>query len=416
MNSLYSGGGVGAAIIDVGNANDYSRMDLLILSDGSIHLGARAPDSMTTQQIKTSVTHLTTGQWYHIVGVINYNANTGAIYINGVNDNATGTLSFPNRVTDNTACYATSLGCNEPNDEEWINGVIDDARFYSRVLSDTEIQTMYACRGNDSIFYGLQSRWLMNEGAKDQVIKDGDIAVLNVQSAGSGSSGSSITLAYTVPTGDNMILVVAATAEGSSSGNVIASSATFVGAGITSQASTRTTVFGNYCGVIIGTIAVTSGQSGNIVVNWSGSNSSRTVMAYVLTNVNSATAEAVASNYNNSGVTTQGLTTLNAGALVATACINEDGYVMTAVGTNHTRDTSLVAGSHAGAIGHVTTTTPGAISGIGFTASPTPGGEALVLAAFTPVPGQVRELSDFQYAATVTQWPTYDETFMKSRR
>jgi hypothetical protein len=419
LSALYGGTGVGASIIDVGNANNYSRMDLLVLPDGAIHLGARAPDSMDTQQVKTSVTRLVVDQWYHIVGVIDYNANTGAIYINGVNDNATGTLSFPNRATDNTVCYATSLGGNELSDNEFITGVIDDARFYNRVLREDEIQTLYACRGNDSIFYGLQSRWLMNEGAKDQQIGQFDpIAINNVQSAQSSVTASSLTLAYTVPAGSDLVLVVVATAEDSSSGSVSVSNMTFGGAALASQASTRTTSYFDYCGVAIWSKTVTAGQSGNIVVTFGGTADRRTVMACVLSGVASATNEASATSYNNSGTTTTGLTTLTPGAMVITGCVNEDGYVMTAVGTNHVLDATIVGGAHAGAMGHVLVPTIGAISDIGFTASPTPNGEALALAAFAPhnTLGSTKDLSDFQYVASVSRVPTYEETFMKTRR
>jgi len=417
LNALYSGNGVGCCIMDVGPSTDTSRFDLLVIPDGSIRLGARAPDSQGTQQILTSVTKLVVGQWYHIVGVIDYNANTGAIYINGVNNNATGTLSFPNRATDNTTAYSSSIGANEPNDEEWMNGIVDDARFYNRSLSADEVQTIYACRGNDSILYGLQSRWLMNEGYTGQPMGQfGPITISNIQSTSATTSGSSLTLAYTVPTGSNMILVVAATAEGSAN-NVIASNMTFAGTAMAAQASTRTTV-ATANGVAIRSLAVTSGQTGNIVVSWAANNSGRTMMVYVLQGVASATAEGTATNFNNTGVTTTGLTTSTDGAIVVTACANADGYVMTAVGTNHTVDRTLVAGAHAGALGHVTTVTAGTISGIGFTASPVPTGEALALAAFTPFNtlGSVRELSDYQYVATATKVPIYTDTFMKSRR
>jgi hypothetical protein len=48
-------------------------------------------------------------------------------------------------------------------------GVLDDLRFYDRALTDTEIQTIYACKGSDSILYGLQAKWLFI-GPEDGVI------------------------------------------------------------------------------------------------------------------------------------------------------------------------------------------------------------------------------------------------------
>ncbi len=43
------------------------------------------------------------------------------------------------------------------------NGLMEDVRFYSRRLSDAEIQTMYHVKGNDNIFQNLLFRVLFNE-------------------------------------------------------------------------------------------------------------------------------------------------------------------------------------------------------------------------------------------------------------
>jgi hypothetical protein len=102
--------------------------------------------------------------------------------------------------------------------------------------------------------------------------------------------------------------------------------------------------------------------------------------------------------------------------MLVTACANEDGFAMTTVGTNHTLITTLVAGgAHAGALGNIPVDTAGSITGIGFTASPTPNGEALVVAAFSPI-NTVTELSNNEYTGMAYNRPTYGETFLKIRR
>ena len=126
--------------------------------------------TVTQPPLAMSTTIPVTGVWYHIAATVT--AKFGEIYINGVMeasglgaDNATGTtLSIGNR--------------NGAAANQCTNGILDDVRVYTRVLRADEIQTIYACRGSDSIYYGLQNRWLLNEGAEGatasgaNVIKD----------------------------------------------------------------------------------------------------------------------------------------------------------------------------------------------------------------------------------------------------
>jgi len=117
--------------------------------------------STVTQPPCQTTTIIQTGIWYHGVGTATgtVGAVTAQIFLNGVLENtlvqadtASGTnLSIGNR--DSSPAGQST------------NGYIDDVRIYNRVLRADEIQTIYACRGADSIFYGLQNRWLLNEGS-----------------------------------------------------------------------------------------------------------------------------------------------------------------------------------------------------------------------------------------------------------
>ena len=360
--------------------------------------------------IVQTTTTIALNTWYHIVGVRDATANQIRIYLNGVLEgtNTAGTLS--------TVTNPMRIGV--PTD--WPNygfiGILDGIRFYDRVLDEDEIQTVYGCRGSDSIFYGLQAQWMFT-GAENQGIGSfSTISISTIVNASSSTSRLSITFAYTAPVGSNLVLVVAATAEGTNSGRVIASTATFNGNALISRSSVRTTR-SPYNGVAIFSKSITSGESGNIAVGWTGKNSRRTAYAYTLVNAQNV-VEATATAFSNTGTVTSGLTTINDGAVVVTACANKDGYTMTAVGTGHVLDSSVTAGAHAGALGHVPVVTAGAISGIGFTATPTPNGEALALAAFTPynTTEQVIELSDNKFIGTAYNVPKYQNTFLKKRR
>jgi hypothetical protein len=407
----------GIVQVNTNSTGTSSRINLLLLNSGAIRIGGRAPDSMPTiTSIDSTATITATNTWFHIVGILDFANSVGYLYINGVQSATTGALVFSAAVTDNTSSYAVNLGSDENNTGEWCNVIIDDARVYHRILTDNEIQTIYACQGSDEIVQDLQARWFMY-GDENQNIGDvSTISISNVRNTSSISSGSSLTLSsYAVPVGSSLILVVAATAEGTNSGRVMASNISFNGTNLTNATAVRTTS-SPYNGVSLWYMSVASGATGNIIVTWSGNNSRKTVFAMTLVNAQS-TLGATATSFSNTGVTTTGLTTSVDSSLVVTACANEDGYVMTTVGTNHTLNSSIVADVHAGAIGNVTVPVAGAISGIGYTASPTPGGEALVLAEFNPViiPGQIEDLTNNKYLLTALNNPKYVSTLLRTR-
>jgi hypothetical protein len=393
-----------------------SRINLLLLSNGSIRIGGRTDDTTNPISSSDSTTTITTGTWYHVVGMLDYANSIGYVYINGVQSTTTGTITFAGQITNNTSSYACNLGSDENNTAEWCNIIIEDARVYHRLLSASEIQTIYACRGTDSIKQDLQLRWLLTGPEGESIGSIDTISVANVNNTYYSSSSSSITLAYTAATGNNLVLVVATTAESTNSSRIIPTTVTFNGNNLAIVESTYTTTY-PYNGVSIWSKTVTSGESGNIVITWSGSNSRKTLFAYTLINAQNVVENSDAT-YNNYGVITTGLTTLSPNDLVVTACANEDGYAMTALGANHIVDSTVVSGAHAGAIGHVSLTVPTTISGIGFTSSPTPGGEALAIAAFkaSNTIVQLTELSNNEYVATALNVPIYTTSYIKPRR
>jgi hypothetical protein len=349
--------------------------------------------------------------WYHMAGIRDSVAGNQRIYLNGSLANTATNLQTLETVT-NEFQVGETLGW--PG--EGFVGIMDDIRVYDRVLLENEIATIYACRGCDSIDYGLQYRDYFMGPDNQDIGSFSTIAINNVQNTSSSSSGSSLTLSsYTAPTASNLVLVVAATAESTASGRVQATNITFNGNALTQRATTRTTTSA-YNGVGIWSKSVTSGETGNIVVTWAGSNSRKTIFAYVLSNAQNV-VDATATSFSNTGTTTTGLTTITNNTLVVTACANEDGSTMSAVGTNHSVNSTVAAGAHAGAIGNVPVSTAGAITGIGYTAT-TMNGSALALVAFRPVNNttSIVELSNNEYSGTAINVPKYISTFLKTRR
>ena len=96
------------------------------------------------------------GRFYHVAGVVDIAAGTAKIYVNG-------TLVYTNNFTPGTATreYGTApwrIGIGAPAASIWgmsADGELDDARIYSKALSDSEIAELY----------GLMGHWKMDEGA-----------------------------------------------------------------------------------------------------------------------------------------------------------------------------------------------------------------------------------------------------------
>ncbi len=84
----------------------------------------------------TGGTISTTRRWYHIAATFDDNANTVKLFIDG---SVVATLNTTAAPLANTG--QLWIGSSPFND--FLNGRIDDARIYERVLSPTEIQTLY---------------------------------------------------------------------------------------------------------------------------------------------------------------------------------------------------------------------------------------------------------------------------------
>jgi len=112
--------------------------------------------TVTTPPPALSSTIPVIGTWYHVAASVDATI-FGQIWINGILE-ASGTSA------DTATGTTLSIGTTNGFPRAYTNGILDDVRIYNRVLNDDEVQTIYACRGSDSIYYGLQNRWLLNEG------------------------------------------------------------------------------------------------------------------------------------------------------------------------------------------------------------------------------------------------------------
>jgi RHS repeat-associated protein len=122
------------------------------------------PSECGNTNVLSSTTTLQTGNWYFLTGT--YNGTTAKIYVNGQQENS-GTRTLD-------ACYTNFFIGVTYSDysstyQQYFDGVIDDVRYYNKVLSATEIRSLYITGDNDS---NLVSRWKLEDDANNTTVED----------------------------------------------------------------------------------------------------------------------------------------------------------------------------------------------------------------------------------------------------
>lgn len=154
--------------ISIGTAIALSRQECGLLDDAGQkwRLTARASDAGAARFCVT-LNPPAANTLYAVVMGSNYAANTMEIYINSVlQGTAVPAPPFANP-SSNTAAMESFIGIdlNDPVNTSNFAGVMEDMRFYTRMLSQAEVETIQTCRGTDGMVFGLIARYLMQEGA-----------------------------------------------------------------------------------------------------------------------------------------------------------------------------------------------------------------------------------------------------------
>lgn len=130
-----------------------------------------------------SVTGFSVGTLRHVVFTWDLTGTeTGEAFLNGAAfDSGSG---FNDGNTGILALFARYDG-SDP-----FEGELYDVRFYNRILSPAEVQTIYNSRGGDSIVYGLLHRWTMDEGASGATLSGSGVVKDRAQGSNNMSSSS----------------------------------------------------------------------------------------------------------------------------------------------------------------------------------------------------------------------------------
>jgi len=119
----------------------------------------------TTSFTSATVTNASmfNGSWHH--GCMVFNTATLVIYC----DSVAGTAVASGGASIIAGTFHTTVGAYDPLTEAGAGlglywpGSIDDVRLYNRALPASEVQTIYATNGCDSIYQGIVSKWALNE-------------------------------------------------------------------------------------------------------------------------------------------------------------------------------------------------------------------------------------------------------------
>lgn len=99
----------------------------------------------------------------HVVGVHDYPNDKIIIYLNGVESIDQAVTFGSNTYVKGTSTDVDWIAADTGGSSLWADCILEDVRFYRRVLSLAEIQSIYHSMGSDNIVNGLVGRWLMNE-------------------------------------------------------------------------------------------------------------------------------------------------------------------------------------------------------------------------------------------------------------
>src|SRR5262249_55865262 len=105
--------------------------------------------TFNVQDYISSVITLGTGAWVHVAAVMNNNNVT--FYVNGVSRQTVTGASPGNPNTDDPYYLGNTTYIGTPSLAEGWNGSLDDIRIFNRVLSASEIQTIYTDTGTGTV-------------------------------------------------------------------------------------------------------------------------------------------------------------------------------------------------------------------------------------------------------------------------
>ena len=139
--SIFSVGAGGASV---------NKITINLSSTNNVRIGCRSV-STESQQVKDTIKTFTSNDWIFVVGTINLITQTVRIYVNGLEEPSTGTITFAQNTFSDEAVTRNTIGC-QSGLINFFPGNISYVSLYNRALTEAEItQNFNASRGR----YGI---------------------------------------------------------------------------------------------------------------------------------------------------------------------------------------------------------------------------------------------------------------------
>lgn len=116
-----------------------ARFNVGVGPDNNIRITGRRASSTFTVFASSEINIITTGVWYHIVGMYRADGNH-AVYLNG--SNVTQTVN-DSGVFSSDLAYGRFIGRNNTTNPSYSHGKLSRIRVYRRALTNAEIQSLY---------------------------------------------------------------------------------------------------------------------------------------------------------------------------------------------------------------------------------------------------------------------------------
>ncbi len=132
-----------------------SRATIGLTSSSEALAGGRSNDTEDWQTFSTTGNSVTTGNWYHVVGIIDYAGDSVKIYVNGALAGE-GTVVFSQSTTPDTTATNSTIGSQDDGSASFFNGIIDEVRISDIARTPSWIAAQYLSHTDSFITFGQE--------------------------------------------------------------------------------------------------------------------------------------------------------------------------------------------------------------------------------------------------------------------
>ncbi|MFC1741787.1 LamG-like jellyroll fold domain-containing protein, partial [Nanoarchaeota archaeon] len=131
--------------VSTGNSTTRSRATIVVLNSTAVMVGGRSEDGESISYVISPPSVISTGAWYHVVGIVDYSNDMIYVYVNGAQV-VSKSVGFTQERTNASDSLITAIGANDYTPQMLYNGTVDDVKVFKRVLSAEQVLALYENR------------------------------------------------------------------------------------------------------------------------------------------------------------------------------------------------------------------------------------------------------------------------------